>query len=281
MEALDYEQREATGALFQAVGALGAALARTPGANAAAVQIVAAVAELLRVQERRFDRFESERGATVRRRREMDIRVEALEEALVGRGREGGEGSSDVEFSERVAAPDVVCEHVDRVGDVGDGCVVSDRQRGKDRHVGQVAERESGERKRRRKERLELDVEEELLPDPIESQTPQSQKLPKLPTLKDVQREAQDRSKNARARERYRPPACARCCVRKRANMFREKGYINETVFERWASKPGNCIEYMHQDEDLDPIKDVRSELSFAESSTRSPPPTTKKSRRT
>lgn len=101
-------------------------------------------------------------------------------------------------------------------------------------------------------------------------ETPPRKPLPPLPTLKDVERDWAKRHAESRAREQYKPPPCAKCRLRKRAVMLRMDGYIKEDVFERWAKKPGACLEYMHQDEEV-PKDQPRSPFTFDETETQSP----------
>lgn len=92
--------------------------------------------------------------------------------------------------------------------------------------------------------------------------------LPELPTLRDVEAEIEESEKRRREiSQRPKPPACDKCRVRKRADMLRQRGYIDERVFERWAVKPGSCLGYMHMDEPGAPP----SPLSFPETPTCSP----------
>lgn len=92
-----------------------------------------------------------------------------------------------------------------------------------------------------------------------------------LPTLADTTRHQQQQQQQKRDEKRYEPPACVKCQVRKRADMHRDRGRIDEEVFERWARKPGGCLGFMHMDEPGAP----RSPLSFAETETEPPPPAT------
>lgn len=101
--------------------------------------------------------------------------------------------------------------------------------------------------------------------------TPPRKPLPPLPTLKDVEQDWAKRRAERRAREQYKPPPCDKCRLRKRAVMLRKDGYIKEDVFERWAKKPGACLDYMHQDEEV-PKDQPRSPLTFDETETQSPP---------
>lgn len=100
--------------------------------------------------------------------------------------------------------------------------------------------------------------------------TPPRKPLPPLPTLKDVERDWAQRRAEKRAKEQYKPPPCDKCRLRKRAVMLRQDGYIKEDVFDRWAKKPGNCLDYMHQDEEV-PEGQGRYSLSFEETETQSP----------
>lgn len=87
-----------------------------------------------------------------------------------------------------------------------------------------------------------------------------------LPTLRDVEAELEE-SHRQRVQRRPEPPPCDRCRVRKRADMMRQKGYVDENVFDRWAAKPGGCLGFMHMDEPGAPP----SPLSFPDTATCSP----------
>lgn len=92
--------------------------------------------------------------------------------------------------------------------------------------------------------------------------------LPALPTLSDVVAEMESDRRRERISQRQEPPACDKCRILKRADMLRQRGYIDEAVFERWAAKPGGCLGYIHMDEPGAPP----SPLSFPETATCSPP---------
>ena len=59
-----------------------------------------------------------------------------------------------------------------------------------------------------------------------------------LPTLEDTRRHQQKQGEDRRKKIRRERPPCPRCCVRKRAEMQREKGRVDEQAFERWAKTP-------------------------------------------
>lgn len=94
--------------------------------------------------------------------------------------------------------------------------------------------------------------------------------LPALPTVNEVRDAMRERTKRCREEERRAPLPCERCRKKKREMMLEERGCVKEDVFERWASKPGACIEFVHQDE---PVlkRDTHHDLSFPESATQSP----------
>lgn len=92
--------------------------------------------------------------------------------------------------------------------------------------------------------------------------------LPALPTLRDVEAEIEESERRRRTFRKPQTPACDKCRVRKRADMLRQRGYIDENVFDRWAARPGGCLGYVHMDEPGAPP----SPLSFPETPTCSPP---------
>lgn len=98
--------------------------------------------------------------------------------------------------------------------------------------------------------------------------TPPSPELPSLPTAEQVVKKMRDRDRERREQKRSKPLPCPKCRLRKRALMLREKGYVNEEVFERWASKPGNCLYGVHQDE---PPQHEDSGFTFKETETQRP----------
>lgn len=91
--------------------------------------------------------------------------------------------------------------------------------------------------------------------------------LPTLPTWRKVQSSMDDRRKRQRISSERKPLPCAKCRLRKRAITMRTKGRVNEEVFDRWANKPGNCLAFMHMDEEVD--SDGQS--SFGETETQEP----------
>lgn len=97
---------------------------------------------------------------------------------------------------------------------------------------------------------------------------PSAMVLPALPTLRDVEAEIEDSERRQRTSRKPQNPACDKCRVRKRADMLRQRGYIDEDVFDRWAARPGGCLGYVHMDEPGAPP----SPLSFPETPTCSPP---------
>lgn len=111
-------------------------------------------------------------------------------------------------------------------------------------------------------------------PDPIVTlhETPPPQRLPPLPKVSDILKGLEKRQRERRRQEKYRPPACPKCRLRKRALMSRQHGYIDEDKFESWARKPGGCFENVHQDEEPDENAGSLGPLSFSETETQSPP---------
>lgn len=99
-------------------------------------------------------------------------------------------------------------------------------------------------------------------------ETPLATPLPSLPGVDQVLKDRAQRQAEQRATKRFKPLPCARCRLRKRAIMLREKGCVNEEVFERWAKRPGACILNVHQDE---PPESPPSPFSFEETETESP----------
>lgn len=92
--------------------------------------------------------------------------------------------------------------------------------------------------------------------------------VPPLPTIDDVEKELlQVRKRRRQTEKRPPPPPCAKCRVRKRADMMRQAGRVNEDVFERWVRRPGACLAFMHMDEP----GEAPSPLSFAETETQPP----------
>lgn len=106
------------------------------------------------------------------------------------------------------------------------------------------------------------------LPPAVSAETPSVRPLPPLPRTDQVLQDQARRQAERRAMKRCKPPPCAKCRLRKRAIMLRERGYVNEEVFERWANKPGACLGNVHQDE---PPESPPSPLSFDETETESP----------
>lgn len=106
------------------------------------------------------------------------------------------------------------------------------------------------------------------VPPALSSETPLTRLLPPLPRTDQVLQDQARRQAERRAKKRLKPLPCAKCRLRKRAIMLREKGYVNEEVFERWANKPGACLGNVHQDE---PPESSPSPLSFEETETESP----------
>lgn len=100
--------------------------------------------------------------------------------------------------------------------------------------------------------------------------TPPRKPLPPLPTLEDVERDWRFQKAEKRAKDNYKPLPCAKCKLRKRAVMLRQDGYIKEAVFERWTKQPGNCLDYMHQDESV-PEGKYDYSLTFKETETQPP----------
>lgn len=89
---------------------------------------------------------------------------------------------------------------------------------------------------------------------------------PALPTFEDVQRDLRERRVERAVRARELPLPCDRCRVRKRADLLRERGFVDEMLFERWAARPGGCLGHMHMHEAA-----VQSPFSFDETATESP----------
>lgn len=90
---------------------------------------------------------------------------------------------------------------------------------------------------------------------------------PKLPTAREVEADVARISHARRAAARKLSPPCAKCRVRKRADMMRDFGRIKEDVYERWLVKPGGCLGFMHMDDPGAP----RSPITFEETATESP----------
>lgn len=91
-----------------------------------------------------------------------------------------------------------------------------------------------------------------------------------LPTVGEVQAKLNANAQVMRKRRKdanREPPPCAKCRVRKRAEMLREFGRVDENAFDRWSRRPGGCFGFIHMNDQ--PAQ--RSALTFTETATQPP----------
>lgn len=91
-----------------------------------------------------------------------------------------------------------------------------------------------------------------------------------LPTVGEIQAKLDADAQAMRKRRKdanREPPPCAKCRVRKRAEMLREFGRVDEDAFERWSRRPGGCFGIIHMNDK--PAQ--RSALTFTETATQPP----------
>lgn len=288
MESWQESLRETADALCKGIGDVCADEAR----GGAACALANAAADALRLQERAVVALLADLREERAWRDAAERRIERLERLLgercrsgawaAGRTAEGGGRRGvwvrgDVPGARRYESSSEVLSGAEEEGFAGGGenVGVDDLGSDKDKCDGALADGRTAPLIGRRGEREEGDIS----PDSpskrarlIEEVTPAKPRKspPPLPTLRDVKNDLAKRRDETRARRRYKPLPCDRCRLRKRAVMLRKSGYVDEKVFERWAGKPGNCLEYMHLDEEVPPGQ-PRSPLSFEESETQSP----------
>lgn len=232
--------------LRRATEALCAAITELPVATAPSVSLAQAAIDIVQTQERVTRTLSDRLAEQLRWRKDAERRLALLEAAQHER-----------ETREYTPGRDAASRH---------GAVVMD---------GGAATRAFAKTARREGEGLGGEVSKAVQETPrkrarlFENVTPA--KLPVLPTLREVEGDFAKRWKERRRKERFQPLPCAKCRLRKRALLMREKRYVDEGIFERWAAKPGNCLGYLHME---DPVPDdqPRSALTFEETATQSPP---------
>lgn len=231
--------------------------------HAATSQLAAAIAELISVQESINTAFNSALQSERRQRLRTEARLSVLETFIS----KPAAAYRAVQDSQTAHAADLEPQEKQNV---------ADSQADEKRIAPTSPEQSQNIAPVRKKQTLDDAKQKPINRPPLNATTapakPQKRttERARLPTVGEVQAKLDADVQVMRKRRKdanREPPPCAKCRVRKRAEMLREFGRVDEDAFERWSRRPGGCFGFIHMNDQ--PAQ--RSALTFTETATQPP----------